>query len=987
MNKLILNCLLFILLITSGYGQELHFENVQLKDLPSTEVYRILQDTEGYIWMATDAGVCKYDGTNLTTYTTENGLPENVVLSMLMDAKGRIWFNTLSGFFFYYEKGHFITIAGNAQLKKLTTHFSSSFLEANPHFKKAVMPFVPREYFVGENDTLIIPYLTGFIKIPPKDNYRQLIHQYLKSSSELDMQAIIQNKINPSELINIYGSTLRPDSTIQIRLIDSTVSISIKGVIGKYSGMFDPKIGLDGCVYLNVRNVVTAVKNYKTISRYRFATEILKLYIDKDGDLWIGTDRHGLYLFKNGDLSKTPIHILPSLSISSILLDKEGSVWISTLEKGIFQCMNKYVYTFTGKTRDFKTIDKQLHIALESQKILVASTVDSTHLKNIPPINPIPKFCAYAKVNQTEYFSLGEQTYSSKNKKITDIRQNEKDPVTSRFLLNLPDDTLLAVNTLTTFVIHDSKLIRTNVNKFSINSVSELPDKRIILSSRSNDGLFEFKNNSCIPFLPDVKELKTRINCVMIDALGNFWFATNEKGMLCYDTHHHIHLFDKTKGLKSNKVNACIVDGNGDIWCATHFGLSKLTTSKGLEKVQIETYDKNHGIVDLEIEKLAYFDHTLWCGGKTNLFYFNPAHIKKNTTPPVAYINSITAKGKNYPLKDTLFLNYDQNDFHIQYGLISFKKTPTCSFFYKLNGYDNTWKLSNSGDIQYTNISYGTYTLLVYAINNDGVRSNLPQKLTFIIKRPFWFTWWFVILMVILVLLLVYLGAQYWRKRIENRERDKAAINQQLSEFKMTALRSQMNPHFIYNAIGSIQHYILKNEIDQSFNYLSKFSSLIRKVLNNSSSEFITLEDEITTLQLYIDLEQIRFKYPFQFNLQVDEELDMETDIPTMLIQPYIENSIWHGLMPKESEGKLELIFKKADATIHVIIRDNGVGRDKGDLSKKYHVSKGMSLTQQRIQTLENTSKKKFVITIIDLKDEKGNPIGTEVNLIIPFDK
>jgi LytS/YehU family sensor histidine kinase len=106
-----------------------------------------------------------------------------------------------------------------------------------------------------------------------------------------------------------------------------------------------------------------------------------------------------------------------------------------------------------------------------------------------------------------------------------------------------------------------------------------------------------------------------------------------------------------------------------------------------------------------------------------------------------------------------------------------------------------------------------------------------------------------------------------------------------------------------------------------------------------------------------------------------------------MLIQPYIENSIWHGLMPKESEGKLELIFKKVDATIHVTIRDNGVGRDKGDLSKKYHVSKGMSLTQQRIQTLENTSKKKFVTTIIDLKDEIGNPIGTEVNLIIPFDE
>jgi LytS/YehU family sensor histidine kinase len=237
------------------------------------------------------------------------------------------------------------------------------------------------------------------------------------------------------------------------------------------------------------------------------------------------------------------------------------------------------------------------------------------------------------------------------------------------------------------------------------------------------------------------------------------------------------------------------------------------------------------------------------------------------------------------------------------------------------------------------------------------------------------------------LIILIVLCARYWKRNIEKKERDKAAINQQLAEFKMTALRSQMNPHFIYNAIGSIQHYILKNDIDQSFNYLSKFSSLIRKILNNSRNEYISLEDEISTLQLYIELEQIRFKHPFKFILTIDEKLDMYTDIPTMLIQPYIENSIWHGLMPKETEGRLELTFKKVEATVHIQIKDNGVGRETVEMKKKLHVSKGMSLTEQRIQTLENTSNKKFVTTIIDLKDEQGNPAGTEVNLIIPVDE
>jgi LytS/YehU family sensor histidine kinase len=202
----------------------------------------------------------------------------------------------------------------------------------------------------------------------------------------------------------------------------------------------------------------------------------------------------------------------------------------------------------------------------------------------------------------------------------------------------------------------------------------------------------------------------------------------------------------------------------------------------------------------------------------------------------------------------------------------------------------------------------------------------------------------------------------------------------------MTALRSQMNPHFIFNAIGSIQHFILQNEAKQSYNYLAKFSMLIRNILNNSREEYISLEQEVTTLQLYIELEQIRFTNPFQFIIDIDETIDMEIDIPTMLIQPYIENSIWHGLMPKQSGGILELLFKKVDSTIHVIIRDNGVGRKVKDSSQQY-ISKGMSITEQRIETLEATSQTKFNTRIVDLKDENNNSIGTEVNLIIPFDE
>ena len=556
------------------------------------------------------------------------------------------------------------------------------------------------------------------------------------------------------------------------------------------------------------------------------------------------------------------------------------------------------------------------------------------------------------------------------------------------FLLPTSNDTVLCAALGHIMKIYKSEVVHDLTPlHFLVNCITKLPDNRILVGSRTEDGIYEYKNNAVFPYLHSIKELHTRINCITADSSGNLWVATNQNGVLCIDSKQQVYSFNEKNGLVSDKVNSLAIDTLGNVWCGSYSGLSKINSSSGLENTKIENFNKNHGITDLEIEKITRLGNTLWCMGKTKLFFFDIDRMNKNSSPPGLYIKSLSIKNSTCAVNDSFSLNHDQNDFRIQFELITYKRTSERTFYYKLNGYDKNWNISSTGDIQYTNIGYGTYTLLVYGANNDGFRSTAPLRITFVIKRPFWFTWWFIAFVIAVLIILIALAARYWKRKIEKKERDKAAINQQLAEFKMTALRSQMNPHFIYNAIGSIQHYILKNEIDQSFNYLSKFSSLIRKILNNSRNEFISLEQEISTLQLYIELEQIRFKHPFKFILTVDDELDMETDIPTMLIQPYIENSIWHGLMPKETEGCLELNLKKVNSTIHIQIIDNGVGRETGEMKKRHHVSKGMSLTEQRIQTLENTSNKKFVTTIIDLKDEHDNPIGTEVNLIIPIDE
>jgi streptogramin lyase len=971
--------LIFFLLITTSFqAQELNFENAQLR-LPSTEVYQVFQDSKGFIWIVTDAGVCRYDGNTLKTFTVKDGICENVVLKIKEDSQKRVWFFTVSGYFFYYENGRFTNILANTQLKKtsITPNCDFSF---------------------GEKDTLFIYKLQRlFLKIPSQSNYKDIIEQPLKGQT---VRYLIRNNIFPADPIMISNSNegIRKDSSYSLYLFDTLLNISLKGISGYMQAgeVASAHLAANGMVYLPQRNKLVMVNTQRAISYYFFPDRIHKIYTDRDGDLWICTKGNGVYMFKNADMTRPPIHSLPSLSVSSVLVDKEGSVWVSTLEKGVFQCMNKHVRMIPENATDFRRVKTDLIISLASQKELTANSADSLTLKKLElPTLKNEKLTSLLKIKGTRYYGLKENLLSETNgttREISYAPRNHTIPV--NYLIELSNDTVLAVWSIEIAYLVHSKVVNHIRSSLFINFATLLPDKTLLVSSRSDQGLFEIKNNKFHPYLNTIKELKTRINWVTIDSSGNLWIATNEKGLYCYDSRKQLHVYNEKNGLISNKVNACAVASNGDVWCSTYSGLSKLTASMGLENIQIENFDKNHGLVDLEIDKIACFDNTIWCAGKTALFFFDPNKMRKNTFPPGIYIKSLNIKNKDQATGDSLFLNYDQNDFRIQYSNISYKKTNTPTFLYKLNGYDKNWNISNTGDIQYTNIGHGTYTLLVYGVNNDGVKSKTPQKITFIIKKPFWFTWWFIVLELAVVYIIIHILLVYWRKKIEKREQEKTAketertrMNQRIAEFQMTALRSQMNPHFIYNAIGSIQHYILKNEIDQSFNYLSKFSSLIRKVLNNSSSEFITLEDEITTLQLYIDLEQIRFKHPFKFSLHIDEELDMETDIPTMLIQPYIENSIWHGLMPKELEGKLELIFKKVDSTIHVTVRDNGVGRDHGDLTKKYHISKGMSLTAQRIQTLEKTSKKKYVTAVIDLKDEYGNPIGTEVNLIIPFDE
>ncbi len=963
----------FLLFALNLNSQSLHFESAGLKDMPSSEVYKVFQDSQGFIWLATDAGLCRYDGNSVRTYTVKDGISENVILKIYEDHRHRIWFSTLSGYFFYYENGKFTEI------------------EANKQTKKNFVPFETSSFIIEESDTLLFtgPASEGLMKIPPENNYAQIIHQHTESNKS---SRYIHSNKKGTEYVNGGGSKipLFKDSTYTLYFSDTIISVSFKKINGGYynRNLYNSTLTKEGTLYIPTRNQLAIIRKGKEIQYHNFPDDVLNILQDKDGDIWVATRNHGGYIFKSGDLNSKPMRFLDTLSVSSIIIDKEENVWATTLEKGIFRCMNKNVLFMPGITTTLANFEDQLILSFASKKISIISTTDSlTYIEPPSYMNKGERLNTVLRNKHSLYYGTSQNLYYTSKNSISVISGDQYSQLITKHLIFIGDDTVLAINFKNIILVLKDKNIKLSRFLVPFSCAIQLANKKILLGSRNNCGIVEFKNNTLRPFLGHLKELKTRINCIEEDQNGNIWIATNEKGIYCYNpSQKKLYAFNEDSGLRSNKVNSCTIDREGNIWCGTQIGVSKLNITNGLYKTTIQNFNENHGIFDLEINAIKEFNGKIYCAGKTALFYFEVSKMQKNHIPPNVYIQSLYVNDQIMPITNVLHLKYSQNNFKIQVKLIAYKTSDNKRFYYKLNGYDKRWDLSNSGDITYTNIKYGTYPLVVYGINNDGTYSSAPQVITFIVEKPFWLTWWFISIEIILLIVIVYFTMRFWKFKIEKKQLEKFQIEQKISEFKMTALRAQMNPHFIFNAINSIQHYILKQDTYKSYNYLAKFSLLIRNILDNSKEEYITISQEINTLKLYIELEQMRFTQPFEFILDIDEELPLDAYIPTMLIQPFVENSIWHGLTPKKTNCILQLILKKDGSNVFVIIRDNGIGRNLGLKGSPSHVSKGTSLTDERLKELTINNNEKFTFSIIDLTDDKGNATGTEVRIKLPID-
>jgi hypothetical protein len=350
-------------------------------------------------------------------------------------------------------------------------------------------------------------------------------------------------------------------------------------------------------------------------------------------------------------------------------------------------------------------------------------------------------------------------------------------------------------------------------------------------------------------------------------------------------------------------------------------------------------------------------------------------------------------------------LPHNLNTISVSFDGITYSHNEQSIFAYKLEGLDTAWQYTtNDRSISFANLAPGKYDFRVKVRKPNTGWSN-EATFTFVIRTPFWKTWWFEALLILIAAVVVGIFVRMRIKRIQTKaniqhqlqELELKALKaanalmsarQNLADAEMQALRAQMNPHFIYNALNSIQSLVLDGRQQEAIRYISKFAKLLRQVLEHSENNLITLEKELNTLELYIQLEALRLNTELNYSIEVDENLLPEKElIPPLIIQPYVENALWHGLSHKQGERNLRVAIKATDDWLFVSIRDNGIGRQQAGLHKKqgHHadaVSKGMNITAGRLSAINGETGNEAV-SVLDLYDDKQSPVGTEVTLRI----
>jgi hypothetical protein len=533
------------------------------------------------------------------------------------------------------------------------------------------------------------------------------------------------------------------------------------------------------------------------------------------------------------------------------------------------------------------------------------------------------------------------------------------------------------------------------VRKDNLESIEKIWDQKSLSALQSNDtlyagtvsGLFILKKKNGSYHVVDSLLQSSLIADIKKSADQSIWVCTAEDGLYCLKNGKVDRHFTDSSGMASNNTR-CLHLQENIVWAGTDKGLVKITPT-GYD-FRVQRYSTSDGLPSNIINCIYTDGNMTYVGTPEGLCYFDESMIE--TTSICNLVLTAVRIGDNpVAFSDKYSLNSQQR-LLVEFSGISFRSEQEMTYRYRINSNDENWHTTRLNSLEFNSLPYGDYKLEIIAINKLG-KESLPLELNLHINRPFYKTAWFVVLMVLLPVSIILFA--YYRR--VNRAKQRLRQEIKMLELEQMALRSQMNPHFIFNCISTIQQLVAENDAKNTNKFINSFSHLLRQTLDNAPELFIPLNDEIKFLTNYFELERIRLEDRFSYSINTKGIANTDLlHIPNLVIQPFAENAIKHGIRyKKDGKGFIEVAFLQLDNSLRCTITDNGVGREKtAEMYREsgvQHKPKGMSITMSRIESLNALTNGNISISIEDLKDEHNNPAGTrvviDINKIVIHDK
>ena len=929
------------------------------KGLPSNEVYYILQDTKGFIWFATGEGLCRYDGFEFKTYS--NILQTSKSGSEIHEDKyGRIWYENFDGYLYYVE---------NDSLKYFRQNIPIGYLPFGiVEDKLFLMQKKGVDIYDLHSLKLFKTILLDFSTLSNTQQTKTHFYVMRKSLTEIDVNG------------NVSEIPLNP--------------VPQKGT---YSILQKSGNSLFFVLNRNHKRVCCTVLNKNIISKFPLDnTEFIQAASYTDHAYWFCSPK-GVYGFEeNGASVNGGRPFFSDKSISCVLKDREGNFWFSTTNDGVLFVPD--IHSF-----NVKTPYQPSRITLNKNSIYIGTKNDELYHFNLRSFQSdiIYKGNSNAEVYFLKWDSGENKIYYTANEfkmlneagkelfswgaAIKDIKRiNEKYYAVAisgaaglLSLQNKPE------NEWDSIVEKNRNPNRRNIIGDMVSGVraksTEYDTKNNIIYYAANNGLFAATPNS-------VNEIKHNNKSIYISKLlhyENKIFGLNTQGQLF-----------EIKG--KNTITLSTINTDIGFQPIKKVNIQNQFLFLFTEK-QLLFYDFIKNKLDTvmlnfrfsEISDLVVWQNKLVLANKSGILFSDFLGQKNQLIKPLFVINSIEVNNRLQKFDALHELKYFQNNITINYAVLSFKTGSDFPLYYKINS--NEWELisSKTRSLKLISLAPGNYTIAFRL----GEKSGGIQIIKFNILKPFWLRTWFLTLLFLFAVITLY---AYFKRQVNNLKKrnqllsEKIELELGLNSSILTSIKSQMNPHFFYNALNTIQSFIFTNDNKNATSFLSKFSKLTRIILEMSEKENITIAEELTALNLYLEIEKVRFGNDFEFLLIVEENIDKDyIQIPPMLIQPCVENAVKHGLLHKKGQKELKVIFTIEQDTLKVIIDDNGIGRKHSEeLNNKVQSgfrSFSTSANQKRLEILNRYKKNQTVMHIIDKTDDKNIAIVTKVIITIPI--